>query len=70
MAMFLIVRVRNDSRKYFLPKTFFYVHMTSGAETVHLTLTGTEGRGECIPPSVFFSEMAAEAPGGSCCNFA
>ena len=50
MAMFLIVRVRNDSRKCFLPKTCFYIPMTSGAETVDLILAGTGGGGGCIPP--------------------
>ena len=44
MAMFLIVRVRNDSLKCCLPKTCFYIPMTSGAETVDLILAGT-GRG-------------------------
>ena len=45
MAMFLIVRVRNDSRKCFLPKTCFYKPMTSGAEPVDLILAGTGGGG-------------------------
>ena len=63
MAMFLIVRVRNDSRKCFLPKTCFYIPMTSGAETVDLILAGTGG-GVMHPP-MSFSEMAAEAHGGS-----
>ena len=62
MAMFLFVRVRNDSQKYFLPKTCFYIHMTSGAETVDLTLTG---RGGDASPHEFFSELAAEALGES-----
>ena len=62
MAMFLIARVRNDSRKHFLPKTWFYIHMTSAAETADLTLNGTGG-GDASPMS--FSEMAAEARGGS-----
>ena len=63
MAMFLFVRVRNDSQKYFLPKTCFYIHMTSGAETVDLTLTGTGGGG--MHPRMSFSELAAEALGES-----
>ena len=53
MAMFLFVRVRNDSQKYFLPKTCFYIHMTSGAETVDLTLTG-RGGGDASPHEFFF----------------
>ena len=53
MAMFLFVRVRNDSQKYFLPKTCFYIHMTSGAETVDLTLTGTGGGGDASPHEFF-----------------
>ena len=64
MAMFLIVRVRNDSRKCFLPRTCFYIPMTSGAETVDLILAGTGG-GVMHPPMSFFSKMAAEAHGGS-----
>ena len=62
MAMFLILRVRNDSRKCFSPKTCFYIPMTSGAETVDLILAGTGGG---MHPPMSFSEMAAEAHGGS-----
>ena len=62
MAMLVIVRVKNDSRKYFFTENMFYIHMTSGAETADLTLTGTGGgggRGNSHPIS--FSEMAAES---------
>ena len=63
MAMFLIVMVRNDSRKYFFTKNIFYIHMTSGAETVHLTLTGTGGGGgENASPITVFLKWLRKRP--------